>query len=323
VRDCYGFGFSTQTNYNAIPQRFKNLQVDMTTSSKFGRSFWLRLLITLPIGAYLGIILFQAVIITLMMTIPLTGRVCCLDIPHEDMSFQTADGLRLAGWHVPSQNGATIILIHAYYGSRSQTLLMAQMLHRRGYGLLLYDQRASGESQGSLRSLGQRDIPDVALAVSWLEARAPGDKIGLVGCSMGGAIGLAAAARDPRIDAVVADAPSPLSFDEARPKVGASNWLVSLPVYTLYYSFISLANGTFTPYTTVGAIPDLAPRPLLFISTGAGDEIERVRAYFNLARGPRSHWNIPASSHCAGPVTHPVEYEQRLADFFNATLLEK
>ncbi len=285
---------------------------------------WLRLILLLPTAAYVGIILLGAVPLALAVTVPLKGKVCCLDLPHEDITFQTADGLALSGWNIPPTNGATIILLHSYYLDRRQALPMAQMLYRHGYGLLMYDQRASGESQGYVRSLGQRDIPDVSRAVSWLESRSGVEgKIGVLGCSMGGAIGLAAAAADPRIAAVAADAPSPMTFDEARPRVGDSYWGVTLPIYTLYYGFVNLANLTFSATTTVSAIPKIAPRPILFISTGQGGEFDRVRAYYNLAGEPKTHWNIPTSSHCAGPVTHPIEYEQHLVDFFDEVLLGK
>jgi uncharacterized protein len=284
---------------------------------------WLRLILLLPTAAYAGIILAGALLMTLAITVPLKSKVCCLDLPHADITFQTADGLTLSGWYVPPQNGATIILLHAYYGDRRQTLPMAEMLAKHGYGLLLYDQRASGESQGNLRSLGWRDIPDVSAAAQWLKSRPETGKIGLLGCSMGGAIALAAAADYPAIEAVAADAPSPLTFSEARPRAGDPNWGVSLPIYALYYGLTGLVNGTFAPTSTLAALPKIAPRPLLLISTGQDGEIERVKAYYELARQPKTHWNIPNSSHCAGPVTNPIEYEQQLVEFFDTALLEK
>ncbi len=289
--------------------------------SKSRLAFWLRFIIFLPVAVYAGILLIGALVITIAMTIPLTGKVCCLDVPHEDITFQTADGLTLAGWYVPPQNGATILLLHAYYGDRRQTLPMAQMLYKYGYGLLMYDQRASGESQGSLRSLGQRDIPDVAQAVTWLESRSPGGKFGVLGCSMGAAIGLAAAAEDPRIAAVAVDAPSPLTFAESQPQIGAPNWAVDFPIHALYYGFVRLANGVFAPVSTLSVIPKIAPRPILLISTGEGGEFERIQSYYKLARIPKTHWNIPNSGHCAGPLTNPAEYEQHLVEFFDHALV--
>jgi uncharacterized protein len=284
--------------------------------------FWLRFLCILPIAVYAGLILVGAIFITVAVTLPLKGQVCCLDLPHADVTFLTADGLTLSGWYIPPRNGATIILLHAYYGDRRQTLPVARMLAKHGYGLLLYDQRASGASQGRLRSLGWRDIPDVSAAAQWLKSRPETGKIGVLGCSMGGAIGLAAAANDPTLEAVAADAPSPLTFGEARPKVGDPNWLVTLPVYALYYGSVELLNGTFAPPTTLAALSKIAPRPLLLISTGASGEIDRVSAYYALAGEPKTHWNSPNSSHCAGPVTAANEYEQQLANFFAAALLK-
>jgi fermentation-respiration switch protein FrsA (DUF1100 family) len=287
-------------------------------------AYWLRLLALGAVAAYFGIIMYGALSITVAMTVPLKATVCCLDINHEDIHFQTADGLALAGWYVPSKNGAVIILLHTYYGNRLQTLPVAEMLTRHGYGVLMYDQRASGESAGEVRSLGWLDIPDVSQAVTFAQSR-PGvnkKRIGVYGCSMGGAIALAAAAANPSIATVAADAASPLTLEEAHPTFDDPIWGIKIPVYALYYSFIGLRAGTLPPTTTLKAAQSIAPRPLLLISSGESGERERVEALYQQAGEPKTHWNIPESGHCGGPFARPDEYEQRLVDFFNLSLLE-
>ena len=49
---------------------------------------------------------------------PARFAVCCvspadLDLPYEDVTFRTSDGLILSGWYIPSQNGTAIIAAHA------------------------------------------------------------------------------------------------------------------------------------------------------------------------------------------------------------------
>lgn len=284
----------------------------------------LRLLIVLILATYLAVILSGALAITTMLTVPLKGNVGSFDSQYENMHFETADGLTLSGWYVAPKNGAVIILLHTYYMDRRQVLPVAKMLVKHGYGVLLYDQRASGESDGEVRSLGWRDIPDVARAVSWAQSQPEVEKtrIGAYGCSMGGAIALAAAAQNPALTAVAADAPSHLAFDEAIPVFDGSSWFINFPMYSLYFSFVALRSQTLPPISTRQAAEMIAPRPLLLISTDQPGEALRVDGFYAAAGQPKSHWHIPEAGHCGGPGSHPAEYEQHLVEFFDGAWLK-
>ena len=290
------------------------------------RAHWLlRMIVLLVVLSYFGSVLYVGIPITNAITVPLKGSVCCLSLPHEDMHFQTANGLTLSGWYIPPQNGALIILLHSYYLNRLQTLPVAKMLAKHGYGVLMYDQRASGQSEGEFRSLGWLDIPDVSKAILWAQSQTGVDKnrIGIYGCSTGGAIALVAAAQNPAIAAVAADAASPLTFDEGRPTWDDPLWGINFPVYILYYTFIALRAQTLPSMPTRQAAHAIAPRPLLLISTGEAGERERVAGFYDSAGEPKTHWNIPEAGHCVGPSVRPEGYEQHLVDFFDEALLKK
>ena len=77
-----------------------------------------------------------------------------LGVPHERVTFPTSDGVRLSGWYVPPRNGAVIALVHGGGGDREGTILHARMLAKAGYGVLLYDARGRGESQGHENAAG-------------------------------------------------------------------------------------------------------------------------------------------------------------------------
>jgi len=68
----------------------------------------------------------------------------------------------MAGWFIPSRNYATIILLHGYGGSRTAMIWHAEQLVEAGYGVLMYDERASGKSEGTHRSYGWEDTRDLA-----------------------------------------------------------------------------------------------------------------------------------------------------------------
>ena len=45
-----------------------------------------------------------------------------LGLPHERVTFAATDGVHLAGWYVPSRNGAAIVLVHGGGGDRQGTV---------------------------------------------------------------------------------------------------------------------------------------------------------------------------------------------------------
>ena len=290
-------------------------------------TYYLKLIAVTLAAVVTGTLLLAGLLMALILTVPLKSAVCCesparFGADYTPVSFHTADGLTLRGWYVPPRNGAVIILVHSYYGDRRQTLPVAEMLFKHGYGLLMYDQRASGESDGTTRSLGWLDSPDLAQVVNLVVTRQNNLKIGVYGCSMGGAISLAGSVTVPEIDAIVSDAPSPRSWDEYRPVFSLAD-PVSLPVTALYYQFVRLRSGAASASSTAQAVRELGSRPLLFISTGQTGEFARVERLFQAAAGPKTHWNLPNSSHCAGPGTDPAEYEAHLVEFFKTYLLTK
>jgi uncharacterized protein len=93
--------------------------------------------------------------------IRLAAPAATLGLPHEDVSFKAADGVRLRGWYVPARNGVGVILMHGSGGNRSGTALHARMLARHGYGVLAFDQRGHGDSGGHGNLLGWNAYPDV------------------------------------------------------------------------------------------------------------------------------------------------------------------
>lgn len=109
-----------------------------------------------------------------------------MGIDYENVRFPTADGANLAGWYIPSRNGAAIIAIHGGDGNRTHVIYHAEALARHGYGVLLFDLRAHGESGGDY-FMAADSSSDVQAAVSYLQNRPEVDaqRIGGIGLSLG------------------------------------------------------------------------------------------------------------------------------------------
>jgi len=126
-----------------------------------------------------------------------------LGAAYKNVSFQTRDGLTLRGWYVPSRNRAAVIVAPGRSGSQRP----ARLLARHGYGVLLFDRRGEGESDGDPNAFGWAADRDLVAAVSYLQRRPDVDpeRIGGLGLSVGGETLLQAAAESPSLQAVVAD----------------------------------------------------------------------------------------------------------------------
>lgn len=112
------------------------------------------------------------------------------NLPYEDVTVTAADGLRLVGWYIPSQNGAVIIAQPGYKANRDEMLNEAEMLYRHGYGVLIDSVRAHDRSDGELISFGYREMQDLEAWYRYVLTRpdARPDRIGLLGNSMGGSL---------------------------------------------------------------------------------------------------------------------------------------
>jgi len=119
-------------------------------------------------------------------------------ISFENVQFKTEDGLQIRGWYSKPDTGSkVIILLHGFKGSRVEGFEKCLMLKKYGYGVLLFDSRACGESEGDQISLGYYETMDLLAAIDFLKNRRI-DHIGLIGFSQGGATITLAANKFPK-----------------------------------------------------------------------------------------------------------------------------
>ncbi|MFO0950247.1 MAG: alpha/beta fold hydrolase [Isosphaeraceae bacterium] len=136
------------------------------------------------------------------------------------------DGVRLAGlWHAADPGEAerhghprgTVLVLHGFAEDPSTLRDRMAALNGHGWNAAALDTRAHGRSGGDRGSFGGREAADVRAWVDALSASGrldgadeePGREVRVAvwGRSMGAAIAARAAANDPRIGAVVLEAP--------------------------------------------------------------------------------------------------------------------
>jgi len=136
------------------------------------------------------------------------------DLNGSSVQFQSESGAMIRGWFLPGQPGSgAVALMHGVRSNRLSMLDRARFFSRAGYAVLLFDFQSHGESDGSNITFGSLESKDAQAAIQFLRSNAPGEKIGVVGVSMGGA---AAVLATPRldVDALVIEMVYP-SIDEA------------------------------------------------------------------------------------------------------------
>ena len=238
---------------------------------------------------------------------------------YEDVTLTTSDGLKLQGWYIPSQNGAAIIAVHAYNGNRSGVLYHADLLARHGYGVLAFDLRAHGQSEGQLFPFGWNASPDVLAALAYLQARPEVDpqRIGALGLSIGAEIILQTAAQNHDLHAVVAEGAGWRSLAEWQLAPEPPGYIL-VPGYWVFYEAGALFGGVRPAPPLNEQIAQIAPTPLLLIS--AGDENRLASIYFAAAGEPKEHWVRPEKGHIDALFKHPQEYELRVIGLFDQAL---
>jgi pimeloyl-ACP methyl ester carboxylesterase len=234
------------------------------------------------------------------------------------------DQIQLSGWYILSQNRAAVILLHGFGSNRLEMISRAEALARHGYGVLLYDLRGHGESQGDSRTFGWEDLSDVGSALQFLANRDEIDpeRIGILGFSTGGQIAIRAAAEYSQIQAVIADDPAFVTVDDAPRPVGFRQWTLYL-VSWVDGRLVSLWTGTAIPQGIPDVLGAISPRPILFIDTGEAEGRLLVRYFYQAANDPKELWEIPESYHGGQFAARAQEYEERMITFFNAALLDK
>ena len=251
-------------------------------------------------------------------TIPQGKTLRKYEIDYRPVDLITEDGIRLSAWYTPPQNGAVILLAHGYGNKRPEWVYA--LLARKKYGVLAWDARAHGESEGKISTIGYLEVLDAKAALQYARAQPGVEHIGAWGGSMGGATIIRAAAQFPQIEAIFVDSSFTSLEDEF-------NYLVPFPVINPVAKFI-VTYGTGLELDQVNPLDDIvriSPRPV-YIVQGLADAVappDSGEKLFNAAGEPRFLWQQANVPHQSMYLDNPRRYQRKLTDFFDEWLLGK
>lgn len=239
-------------------------------------------------------------------------------IPFREIELLASDGVKLAAWYTPPENGALILLAHGYGDRRSEEFYAFFAGH--GYGALAWDFRGHGASGGDRVTLGYDELRDVEAALAYALARPEVEHIGGWGGSMGAVTMIRAAAQHPEIEALVADSPFATLEDELDLRVPVPLLNPLIRAFAEWQTGLSL--DLVRPVDEIGRI---SPRPVLLIQ-GLGDTMvppDSAERLYAAAGEPRQLWTEPEVPHLNMYAFYRARYTKRVIKFFDVYLLGK
>jgi hypothetical protein len=279
------------------------------------------LLVVLLLG-YLG----AGLLVVLWMTGPRRRKPqatpASVGLGYVEVEVLSTDGVSLSAWWVPAEGSSrAAVLVPGWGGYKFDEHLLETLAvyHDAGYGVLLLDLRAQGESGGLRRTLGYREVRDVRGAFAWLHQRGyEAESVVVHGWSMGGATALRAAP-GTGVGAVVEEAgyaDLPLLLRGKLQEFVRFGGLLEPAILLVGRLFPDFDYQAVAPKTEAAILSDEGI-PLFIIHSTDDEVVPYEQAEVLAASCPEaSVWTLEGYGHVEA-YAHP-EYAQRLRGFLDA-----
>jgi fermentation-respiration switch protein FrsA (DUF1100 family) len=221
------------------------------------------------------------------------------DLKAEIATFRSPSGSMLHGWVVPGTRGSgVVVLMHAVRADRRSEVGRIRLLHEAGYSILAFDFQAHGESEGRHITFGHLESLDAGAAVQFAKARFGGERVAVIGQSLGGAAAVLAEKPLP-VDAMVLESVYPDIEDALRDRLehylGPPGGLLVPAYVALMPMIIGVRASDLRPIDHIGSVAS----PVLIMS-GTKDsrtKISEAEALFSRARQPKRFWAVEGAEH--------------------------
>ena len=220
-------------------------------------------------------------------------------------------------------------MLHGVRGNRLALVRRAEVLHDHGFGVLLFDFQAHGESPGRRITFGLLEALDAEAAVRFVRQATPGERVGAIGLSLGAA----AALLGPMpldVDALVLESvyPDILTALADRlhlalgPIAGPLLTPVLVPAFALMLPPVTgIHPAELRPIDHIGELSV----PVLVVS-GTADRhtlLAEAEAIFARAPEPKRFWAVTGAGHVDLENFDPDQYWRHILPFLSETLTNR
>lgn len=239
------------------------------------------------------------------------------DLHATSVVVRTASGGAISGWLVPGQpQSGVVLLLHGVRSDRRQMIERARLLSSLGYSAFLIDLPAHGESTGDRITFGVREAEGVRAALDYLRQHLPGERIGVIGVSLGAASAVLAKSA-PAPEAVVLESMFPTISEAVSDRLvrqlGPAGRYLAPPLLWQLPLRLGLSPEEIQP---IKDIPSLnAP---VLIASGTADEhttLAESKHIFEAAREPKQFWSVEGAAHVDLYKHGPKAYRETVLPF--------
>lgn len=340
---------STGRTFGPAPYFWEMVKKPRAASPLLVGLFWLisafLVISALLTGGYAGVSIYAASQLAYAPQVALKGSPKGAKLAFKEVTFLSrTDHVLLRGWFIPGVTSAgsltaarVIIMAHGPNANRTDPsvglLDLSDALAKKGFAVLTFDLRGSGDSASAPTTMGYFEQRDILGAVDFLrKGELPYPTLGRPkaiggwGVSTGAAALLLAAAQEPALSAIVSDSAYADFLPLAQRDIPARTHLSSRFTPGIMEAEQVMYGIDYTALKPVDVVARIAPRPIYFIH-GSEDTVTPPSDMTDLAQaaqqGKNAHvqtWLAPNAKdgqafHVAGQ-----DYINRVAAFFAANL---
>lgn len=232
--------------------------------------------------------------------------------PYKKASIQSKDGLKLnALYQLNNENHEWVILVHGYKSNNENMKGYAYQYALNSYNILLPNNRAHGDSEGTYIGMGWLDKEDIEEWISWIVKQDAHANIVLHGVSMGAAMVMNVAGDNPEhVIGYIEDCGYTSVWDIFSSELDARFSLPSFPVMNLANIVANIKAGYDLKEASSLEQIKKAEKPILFIHGDQDDfvPVSMVYPLYEQANCEKDLYIAKGAGHAQARLIDPITY---------------
>ena len=244
----------------------------------------------------------------------------------EEFSVDVPNGYTIKGFIIPAEKDhafpdgkqRAVIICHGITANRYTMLSHGEIWHRLGFNVIVYDQRAHGESGGPDCSFGYYESEDLVYIAERMKDRFPEDTVwGIGGESMGAATVMMAAPSLPWLSFVYEDGGYRTLKSEIPAGLEYKKNIPAFPFAMLTDLLINMRHEySVDDVQPINCVRNIT-QPMLFVHGGDDHFVptENVYKLYEAKKGPKEIKVFEGAPHVKAVFMHHEEYYDMLKAF--------